>query len=154
MKLGKLTDYATVILTEMARAPEQRRSAVELAQRTHVAAPTVSKLLRQLAQAGVVEATRGAQGGYRLALAPSRISIADVVNVLEGPIAMTSCTIHGDGCPIDEHCGVRTNWWRINAAVERALASVTLADMCAPLPAAEFPLRRMPRIPSSATAGA
>lgn len=154
MKLGKLTDYATVILTEMARSPEKRRSAVELAQRTHVAAPTVAKLLRQLAQAGVVTATRGAQGGYRLAHAPQRISIADVVAALEGPIAMTSCTIHGDGCPIDAHCGVRTNWWRINAAVERALASVTLADMCAPLPANEFPLQRMERPQKSATAGA
>lgn len=154
MKLGKLTDYATVILTEMARCPTQRRSAVELAQRTHVAAPTVAKLLRQLAQAGVVEATRGAQGGYRLAHAPERVSIADVVNVLEGPIAMTSCTVHGEGCPIDDHCGVRTNWWRINAAVERALASVTLADMCAPLPAKEFPLRRMEMPRTPATAGA
>lgn len=154
MKLGKLTDYATVVLTEMARSPEARRSAVELAQRTHLATPTVAKLLRQLAQADVVTATRGAQGGYRLTRAPESISVADVVAALEGPIAMTSCTIHGEGCPIDQHCGVRNNWWRINAAVERALASVTLADMCAPLPTTEFPLRRVARPQTQAPAGA
>ncbi|MCK5770853.1 SUF system Fe-S cluster assembly regulator [Algiphilus sp.] len=154
MRLGKLTDYATVVLTEMAQRPGERRSTAELAQHTHLSATTVAKLLRQLAQAGVVKATRGANGGYVLAHDAGRITIADVVAALEGPIALTSCTVHGEGCPIDDHCGVRTNWWRINAAIERALASVTLADMSAPLPAQEFPLRRVDAPHTRQTAGA
>jgi len=154
MRLGKLTDYATVIMTEMAREPASRQSAVELANITHVAAPTVSKLLRQLAQVGLVESTRGAHGGYRLARQPEHITIADIVAALEGPIALTTCSDGAHTCPIDDHCGVRTNWSRISDAIERALAAVTLADMVAPLPETEFPLRRMQAPHSRQTAGA
>lgn len=154
MRLGKLTDYATVILTEMAREPAVRQSAVELANVTRVAPPTVSKLLRQLAQVGLVESTRGAHGGYRLARRPEQITIADIVAALEGPIALTTCSDGADTCPIDDHCGVRTNWSRISDAIERALAAVTLADMVAPLPETEFPLRRMQAPHARQTAGA
>lgn len=154
MRLGKLTDYATVLLAEMARTPATRRSAVELSERTRVATPTVGKLLRQLAHAGLVQATRGANGGYLLARAPAQISVAEVIAALEGPIALTSCSVHGDSCPIDDHCGVRGNWWRINEAVRNALASVSLADLCAPADTLEIPLRRLDSLPTRVTAGA
>ncbi len=98
-----------------------------------MAAPTVSKLLKQLAKHGLVESIRGAHGGYRLARRPELITVADVVSALEGPIALTQCSVHGGGCAIEPHCGVRSNWRLINGAIRQALESVTLAQMAEPL---------------------
>lgn len=157
MRLGKLTDYATVLLVEMAHAPGRCRSAHELAQATGIAEPTVGKLCRQLGQAGLLQARRGVNGGYLLARRPEDVSVGDVVSVMEGPIALTRCIEHGEHCPMDTHCGVRANWWQINDAIEHALASVTLADMVAGAARTEnteVPLRRMdlPRVPVNAGA--
>jgi len=132
-KLGKLTDYGTVVMTALAARPDALRNAHELAAETHVAAPTVSKLLKQLAKSGLVESIRGAHGGYRLARKPDRITVADVVSALEGPIALTQCSVHDGGCSIESHCGVRGNWRLINSAIRQALESVTLAQMAEPM---------------------
>lgn len=131
-KLGKLTDYGTVVMTALAAAPGALRNAHELAAETHVAAPTVSKLLKQLGKSGLVESIRGAHGGYRLARSPERITVAEVVSALEGPIAVTQCAVHEGGCSIESHCGVRGNWRLINVAIRQALESVTLAQMVEP----------------------
>ncbi len=132
-KLGKLTDYGTVVMTALAVRPDALRNAHDLADETHVAAPTVSKLLKQLAKNGLVESIRGAHGGYRLARPPSQITVADVVCALEGPIALTQCAVHEGGCSIESHCGVRGNWRLINTAIRQALESVTLAQMAEPM---------------------
>jgi FeS assembly SUF system regulator len=159
-KLGKMTDYATVLMTALASAPAERRSAQDLADFTHVSAPTVAKLLRQLSTHGLVTAERGQHGGYRLTRAPNAITIADVVSAVEGPLALTECSVHdGSGCSIESHCGVRTNWRLINTAIQQALASVTLEDMATPPRSAprppngasnEVPLVRMQRRPVDA----
>ena len=132
-KLGKLTDYGTVVMTALAARPEALRNAHDLAAETHVAAPTVSKLLKQLQKSGLVESIRGAHGGYRLARSPEQITVADVVSALEGPIALTQCAVHDGGCSIESHCGVRGNWRLINTAIRQALESVTLAQMAEPM---------------------
>lgn len=132
-KLGKLTDYGTVVMTALAARPEALRNAHDLAAETHVAAPTVSKLLKQLQKNGLVESIRGAHGGYRLARSPEQITVADVVSALEGPIALTQCSVHDGGCSIESHCGVRGNWRLINTAIRQALESVTLAQMAEPM---------------------
>lgn len=147
IRLGKLTDYATVLLTALASEPQRLRSAHELAGQTHVAEPTVGKLLKLLARGGLVESLRGAHGGYRLARAPEAISVADIVTAIEGPIALTECSVHSGDCAIESHCGVRGNWRLISEAIRAGLASVTLAQMCAPLKAAalrEAPLQFRP----------
>ena len=96
-------------------------SAQALAERARLEVPTVSKLLKQLAQAGLVASSRGINGGYRLARAPERITIADIVTAMEGPIGMTECSAHAGLCDHEPHCGVRVNWQRINQAIaERA----------------------------------
>jgi FeS assembly SUF system regulator len=132
-KLGKLTDYGTVVMTALAARPEALRNAHELAAETHVAAPTVSKLLKQLAKSGLVESIRGAHGGYRLARAPEQITVAEVISALEGPIALIQCAVHSGGCSIESHCGVRGNWRLINTAIRHALEAVTLAQMAEPM---------------------
>lgn len=145
LKLGKLTDYATVLMTALAAAPDARRSAQDLAMTTHVSAPTVAKLLRQLAAAGLVAAERGQHGGYRLARPPGAITIADVVIAVEGPLAVTECAEHDGGCSMESHCGVRANWRLINTAIQEALSAVTLEQMAAPL--RQLPPRRGNEVP-------
>lgn len=132
LRLSKLTDYGTVLMTALARHPDEQRSAAELAESTHVAAPTVRKLLKRLTHAGLVESSRGAQGGYRLARPPEDISVADVIAALEGPLGLTECSLHDGLCEIESDCSLRGNWRIINHAIRRALAGVTLAEMVAP----------------------
>ncbi|HEX6834847.1 MAG TPA: SUF system Fe-S cluster assembly regulator [Rudaea sp.] len=134
LRVSKLTDYATVVMTALADAPERVHSAQELAEKARLELPTVSKLLKQLAHAALVESFRGVNGGYRLARAPERISIADIVIAMEGPIGMTECSAQAGVCGHEPHCGVRVNWKRINQAIAHALAGVSLADMVKPAP--------------------
>jgi FeS assembly SUF system regulator len=133
LKLSKLADYATVIMTALAADPARARNALELAEGTHVSAPTAAKLLKQLTRGGLVESIRGAHGGYRLARAPEKITVADVIGALEGPIAVTECSAHGSDCSIQSSCATRANWRLINRAIRGALEAVTLAQMAAPL---------------------
>jgi len=127
-RIGKLTDYATVVMSLLASDSSQR-SASELAQMARLEAPTVSKLLKSLAQAELVTSTRGVNGGYRLARAAEAISVADIIAAMEGPIGFTECAAHAGACDHEPHCSVRGNWRQISAVVERALRSVSLAEM-------------------------
>jgi len=134
LRVTKLTDYATLVLTVMASDPATVHSATGLAERARLEAPTVSKLLKPLAHAGLVEGFRGVNGGYRLARVPEAISLIEIVEAIEGPLGMTECSVHAGDCGIEEHCGVRANWRHINDVVTEALRGVTLAQMLAPAP--------------------
>ena len=129
LRVTRLTDYATVVLTVLAARPRDVLSAVELADASGLEAPTVAKVLKPLAQAGLVEGFRGAGGGYRLLRDPADISLAEIVEAMEGPLGMTECSLHAGNCGIQQSCGVRANWRRINDVVARALRDVTLAQM-------------------------
>lgn len=133
LKLGKMADYGTMIVTVLAGDPARLYSAQDLATHTHVAAPTVSKLLKQLTRGGLVESLRGARGGYKLARNADAITVADVIAVIDGPIGLTQCSVHKGDCAVESHCGVRSNWRLINSAIHEALKSVTLADMAKPM---------------------
>lgn len=128
-RIGKLTDYASVVMTLLAESGEAVRSASELAALARLESTTVSKLLKSLAQAQLVVATRGARGGYRLARPASQISVADIIAAMEGPIGFTECASHAGSCDHEAHCGVRGNWRHISGVVESALRGVSLADM-------------------------
>lgn len=143
LRVSKLTDYATVVMTCLAAAGGGVLSAQQLAERVRLEVPTVSKLLKRLAQAGLVTSFRGVNGGYRLARGPRAITIAAIVTAMEGPIGMTECSVHEGQCGHESHCGVRVNWQRISQAISAALESVTLADMLKPpvRQAATIPLR-------------
>jgi FeS assembly SUF system regulator len=137
LRVSKLTDYATVVMTVLAGHADAAGaqaviSAQELAERAHLELPTVSKLLKQLAHAGLVDSFRGVNGGYRLAAPADRVTIAEIVTAMEGPIGMTECSAQSGLCGHEPHCGVRVNWQRINQAIAQALASVTVADMIRP----------------------
>ncbi|HVR82217.1 MAG TPA: SUF system Fe-S cluster assembly regulator [Luteimonas sp.] len=129
LRVTKLTDYATVVLTALAARPDVVLSASELADQAGLEVPTVAKVLKPLAQAGLVEGFRGAHGGYRLARAAADISLIEIVEAMEGPLGMTECSVHAGACGIEHSCGVRANWRRINDVVADVLRGVTLAQM-------------------------
>ena len=127
LRVSRLTDYATLVMSCLAAQPDTVSSAAQVAEMARLEAPTASKLLKLLGHAGLVESFRGASGGYRLARPPESISVAEVVEAVEGPIGMTDC---GNGsCDREPYCGVRVNWQRINSAITDALRSVSIAEM-------------------------
>lgn len=132
LRVTKLTDYATVVLTVLAARPGQVLSAADLAEHAGLEQPTVSKLLKPLAQAGLVEGLRGVHGGYRLSREASDISLIEIVEAMEGPLAMTECSQDHGQCGIAHQCGVRANWRLINDVVAEALRGVTLEQMLQP----------------------
>jgi FeS assembly SUF system regulator len=134
LRVTKLTDYATLVLTVLAARPGDVLSAPDLAEHAGLEAPTVAKVLKPLAQAGLVEGFRGANGGYRLARDPAAISLVEIVEAMEGPLGMTECSLHDGQCGIQQSCGVRANWRRINDVVADALRGISLAEMLQPAP--------------------
>lgn len=133
LRMSKLTDYGTVLLTYMAREPERLFSAQELAERTRLAPPTVAKLLKALGRAGLLDSQRGAHGGYTLARPPAEISAVDIIDAIEGPVALTECATGHSTCSIEAACAVGHNWQRINAGIRNALQAVTLAELTRPM---------------------
>ena len=134
LRVSRLTDYATVVMTCIAAHPADVLSTAQIADETRLELPTVSKLLKALGHAELVESFRGVNGGYRLARPASEISLAEIVEALEGPIGMTECSAQSGLCGHEPHCGVRVNWQRINQAIAQALGSVSVADMVKPAP--------------------
>ena len=134
LRVTKLTDYATVVLTVLAARPGEVLSATDLAEQSGLEPPTVSKVLKPLAQAGLVEGLRGVHGGYRLSRDAADIGLIDIVEAMEGPLAMTECSQADGQCGIAHQCGARANWRLINDVVADALRGVTLAQMLRPPP--------------------
>ena len=133
LRISKLTDYGIVLLARFAGASEGAQlSAREMAEATALPLPVVSKMLKQLASAGLLESLRGAKGGYRLMRAPDAITVAEIVHALEGPIALMECTVGPGHCDQEKRCQVQEPWHRINRAVHDALSHVTLADLARP----------------------
>jgi FeS assembly SUF system regulator len=129
LRIGKLTDYATVVLAILAQDPDRHRAAAELAEKTRLGRPTVSKVLKELQRAGMVISSLGAQGGYRLARRPELITAAQILDVFEGPIAITECSTASSHCGIEKLCRVGGAWQRVNLAIRRSLEDLTLSQL-------------------------
>lgn len=129
LRISKLTDYATVILGALAVAPERQRTAAEIAATTQVAAPTVSKLLKQLQRAQLVTSARGLRGGYRLARPAEEITAAQILDALEGPVALTTCASGDHHCDLQTTCRVGGAWQHVSYAIRRSLEEITLAEL-------------------------
>jgi FeS assembly SUF system regulator len=134
MRLSSMADYAVVAMSAAARhCGGERISAAALAAETGIPAPTVQKLVSRLTGAGLLRAARGAGGGLKLARPAAAITLADIVEAVEGPIALTSCSDSGrHECQIEEGCRVRPHWPVVNAALRGALAQVPLSQLCEP----------------------
>lgn len=129
LRISKLTDYGTVVLASLVGSRHRVVSAADLADRTGVTLPTVSKLLKMLARAGLVESSRGANGGYRLARDPERITAADIIDALEGPVSITECSSDDSQCDFEAQCSTGNAWQRVNAAIRTALNEVSLLEL-------------------------
>ena len=148
MRLTHLADYAVVILTAAAARPAgDRLSASALAEATGLPLPTAQKVLGKLGQAGLLTATRGIGGGFAFARRPSEISLADIIEAVEGPIAMTQCSgsEEASDCALDAHCRVKPHMNLVTRTVREALAGVMLEQLAVTPgstrgPASSFPL--------------
>lgn len=134
LKLNRLTDYAVVALSHMARKPDALATVPHLAAATGLQQPTIAKLMKQLVAGAIVTSQRGANGGYCLARPADEITVAEIITVLEGPIILTSC-VHGADthCEVESVCPMRGNWDKVNVALRAALDGITLTDMSAPI---------------------
>ena len=132
MRLTHLADYAVVLMTAAARRPAAARlSATELSADTGVPLPTAQKLMGMLAGAGLLSSVRGAGGGFALSKPAEEISLADIVEAVEGPIAMTVCSGHegASDCALDAHCKVKPHMGIVGNAVRGALGAVSLTEL-------------------------
>jgi len=128
LRIGKLTDYALLILGQMTREASLV-SASAIAEALHLGAPTVSKILKMLSDAGLVSSVRGAEGGYQLTRAAAQITVAEVIAAMEGGVAMTECCENSRLCAIDPLCAMKENWIKINNQVHSMLAGISIVDM-------------------------
>lgn len=129
MRLSNLADYAVVAMCAAARhCGGGRTSAAELASETGLPVPTVQKLVSKLSTAGLLSATRGAGGGLQLARPAAAITVADIVEAVEGPIALTAC-VEGTDCSIGPDCSVKPHWPVVNEALRGALAAIPLTQL-------------------------
>jgi FeS assembly SUF system regulator len=132
LRLSKLTDYGTVAMAHLARRPDRIHAAAELATAIGVAVQTASKILKMLARADLLRSVRGAKGGYMLSRPAGEISIAEVIDAMEGPIGVTECSAISGLCAQEGSCSIRGNWQRINRVIRDSLDQMTLAELAQP----------------------
>ena len=134
IRLGKMTDYALVLMSQIARrSPSELHTARDLAHECHLPLPTVSKLLKRLLS-GLLASHRGIKGGYSLAREPHLISLAEIISALEGPLALTECSTEIEGlCDLESCCPIKNNQKIISQVLRGALEKVTLSDLIRPM---------------------
>ncbi|MCB1032258.1 MAG: SUF system Fe-S cluster assembly regulator [Acidobacteria bacterium] len=139
IRITKQTDYGIVLLTHLASEPGRLFTAPELASEAGLPLPMVSKILKALSKAELIESQRGVKGGYSLDCSAQEVSVARVIEAIEGPIGITECVDDAPGhCGYAAVCGVRSNWNRINQAIREALDQISLAEMSSTAPAPQL----------------
>ena len=137
LKLSKKADYGLMALQHIASHPfdDVSRARVvntkEIAEEYHIPAELLAKVLQTLAKSGIIESHNGPKGGYLLGKSPREITIAQVLESLEGPLGMMDCSHEKDGdpCMQREHCNIRTPLLKIQSSIYQLLNSMTLQDM-------------------------
>jgi len=134
LRISKLTDYATVVMAYLANNSKQPHNAKTIAHDTHIALPTVSKLLKVLTRHNLLIAQRGAKGGYSLATTANKISVVQIIQALEGDFALTECSHTKGSCSIETTgCAIRSNWRTVSEIIRSTLSNITLAEMIQPI---------------------
>ncbi len=155
IKLSRLADYGVLLMSQMARKPEEVANAHDLIDASGLPAATVSKLLATLARHELLESIRGSKGGYRLARPAADISVEQIIAAVDGPIAVTMCVDEdGDGCGVASFCTTQGYWQRINRAIKEALDKVSLADIATAVPMLMDPGEMTPRQEGGGARGA
>jgi FeS assembly SUF system regulator len=129
LKISKLTDYSTVVMAYLAQFPEKMHNAKDITAQTHIALPTVSKILKALTKSGLLLSHRGAHGGYSLANEAIKITIADIITAMEGKPGLTECSHNNTLCALQPTCAISGNWQTISSIVYKTLEKISLQDM-------------------------
>ncbi|MCY0964119.1 SUF system Fe-S cluster assembly regulator [Parathalassolituus penaei] len=133
MKISKMTDYGVLVLNHLSRMGATRQSTEEIAEATSLALPTARKVLKLLVDAGLVQARRGARGGYWLTRSPEQIPLLAIVEAFEGKVQITECSSTDEhGCEITDSCSLSDNWGGINQVLVLVLSSITLGHIREP----------------------
>jgi FeS assembly SUF system regulator len=133
IRIGKMTDYAMLILSAMAKEPDVVMSATFLADALRLSVPTVSKILKILGDSSLVSSVRGADGGYHLGKPAANISVADVIEAMEGDLTMTECCETTNLCTLSAMCAMQDNWVKINGLIKTLLSRLSILDMVGPI---------------------
>ncbi len=129
LRIGKLTDYGIVVLNHLAAQGAVQQSVDDISSTTGLNVPTVRKVMKALVDSGLVIARRGAKGGYRIARPPAQISVRDVVEAFEGPIALTECSQDHHVCDITDTCNLSDGWGGINQLIMQMMGRISLEDV-------------------------
>ena len=133
LRISRLTDYAVVMMTQIARSPPKTWLTVnQLAQVTGVPLPTAAKVMKILVNAGFITSQRGVYGGYALLREAHSISVAEIITAFEGPITLTACISSAEShCEIESLCPIRGQWDTVNEAIQQVLEDISLCDLIA-----------------------
>ena len=129
LRISKLTDYGTVVMVHLAHIAPNLSNARDIASATHIAIPTVSKLLKRLTAANLLVSIRGVSGGYKLQRDASKISVAEIIYALDEQRGLTECSQKSNACARHHVCNIRNNWRAISLAIESALDNISLEDL-------------------------
>lgn len=129
MKISKMTDYGVLVLNHLADAGGVKQSTDDIAKALSLSVPTVRKVLKILVDQGLVQARRGAHGGYRLTRSPVQITLLSVVEAFEGTLHLTECSVSDTQCDITTSCSLADNWGGINQIVAHLLGAISLSDI-------------------------
>ena len=132
LRISKMTDYAVLILANLALHEKKLLTAKEIASETHISLPTVQKILKKLNRNSLVLSKQGASGGYALAADTKDISVADLLMKLDGDLSITQCSSDEDQCQVEDFCNIGNAWQMINQRVQWALNDITLGDLIQP----------------------
>lgn len=129
LRVGKMADYALLIMDALGGNPSDIMSMESVSEKTGLSISTVRKLMRVLVQSGLVRSTRGAKGGYHIARLPELINLAQILEAVEGPVAITECCDEDASCELSGDCVMESHWGVINGFILRMLNVVSLADL-------------------------
>ncbi len=129
VRISKLTDYGVLVMSYLAGMPGAAVSVNELSNGLSLPAPTVSKVLKSLTKSGLLKSHRGPSGGYSLNRAPDQITLMEIINVLEGPLALTECSTTNSQCVIESTCRLRDQWISINQFIYDSLGQIDLVKL-------------------------
>ena len=132
LRISKLADYGTVVMVYLAKHAQELCNARDIALHTHIAVPTVKKILKSLTGAGLLTSVRGVAGGYRLKRPATKISVYQIIYALEDHKGFTECSIQPNDCSLQRVCAIQGNWRLISHAIEAALDSVSLEVLAKP----------------------
>lgn len=132
LRISKLSDYGTVVMVYLVGQSDRLCNARDIALHTHLAMPTVSKLLKRLATAGLLSSVRGVHGGYRLQREARDISVAEIIYAVDEYRGLTECSVQPNACSLQGVCHIQGNWRLISQSIEEALESVSLDALAQP----------------------